>query len=225
MSSPSLPGLVSKLIVQIFKLLPNCRDVAALCRTSRKIYRVWVSEAAAISRTVLPRVIDCYDEAEALVRYQTALDQKWEAGKSDTDYPKTDDAYQKLLKRNQRFADNASMISRECTDMQAEAYSKLDLRPPETDRRRRENFLHLAQIRYRLHCVVALSHDQAAQDQYLEAMSLPDLEEVQDQTTWSNSQRPDNDYRYFSIYMKTRRARDPFKLIEKVYDYRMFGEE
>ncbi len=78
--------------------------------------------------------------------------------------------------------------------MQVEAYSKLDPQEPKDDRLRRENFLHLERIRYRLHCVVALSHDQDAQDLYLEAMSLSDLEEVQDQTTWSNSQRPDNDY-------------------------------
>ncbi len=109
MSFPSLPGLVPKLIVQIFKLLPICHDVAALNRTCRKIHRIWASDAAAISNAVLPRVIDCDDEAEALVRYQTALEQEWEAGKSDTDYPKTDDVYQKTLKRNQRFADNASM--------------------------------------------------------------------------------------------------------------------
>ncbi len=30
---------------------------------------------------------------------------------------------------------------------------------------------------------------------------------------------------YFGIYMKTCRARDPFKLIEKVYDNRLWDDE
>ena len=151
MSSPSLRGISNELIVWIFQFLPKSRDVAALNCTSRKFYQIWRSNAALISEAVLPRSFDSYADAEELVRLQTAQAQEWEAEGSETDLPELDEAsyaYLEVLKRNIRFASNASLISKECTDLQVEANRRFfhNLRGPDGEDMQRENHLYLMHI-------------------------------------------------------------------------------
>lgn len=223
MSSPSLPRLATEVVVRIFVLLPSCRAVAALNCTSRKFYQIWLSNAAAISNAVLSRTIDCYADAEELVQFQTVREREKEAKDWKTDKPETDeatDAYQKILKRNQRFTANASMVSKECTHLRVKANSRFyqGLKAPDGEKLRREYSRYLTHIRYRIHSIVALSNDQVAQDEYLEATSLDDLENMQDKSVWSNPRHYYDDFEYFCIYKKTGSARDPFDLIEEAHD-------
>ena len=89
-------------------------------------------------------------------------------------------AYPDILKRNEHFTTNASMISKECKDLFCESLRR----------------------RYRIH------------REFLEATTLEDLLEMQDDHIWSNP-RLLCDYEYFCIYIRTRSARDPFFLIER----------
>lgn len=221
MSSPSLSGLANELVDQIFRLLPNCHAVAALNSTSRRFYHIWLSNAASISTAVLSRTIDCYGDAEELVRLQTAQEQDAEAEDSETENletNETDDAYQKVLKRNKRFGANASMVILECTELRVEATGEFYqyLEGPDPEKFRHAHFLYLTHLRYRIHSIVALSHDPAAQDDYLEATSWEDLKNMQHGRIWVNPRHYYTDFDYFRIYLKTRSARDPFGLVEKV---------
>lgn len=222
MSSPSLGGISNELVVWIFQLLPKSRDVAALNCTSRKFYQIWRLNAALISDAVLPRTLDCYADAEELVRFQTAQAQEWEAEGSETDLPELNEAsyaYLEVLKRNIRFAANASLISKECTDLQVDANRRFyrNLRGPDGEDMQRENLLYLMHVRYRIHSIVALSNDQAAQDAYVEATSLDDLRNMDDESIWINPRHHYTDWEYFRIYLKMASARNPFDLIEQVY--------
>lgn len=209
MSSPSLPGLPSELVLQIFTLLPGRRDVAALNRTSDRFYKVWRSNAAAISDAVLSRTIACYASAEELVRFQRAQERELETIEEETDELEVDEAreaYQEVLKRNKRFTINASIISDECRNLSMVAFSGF-------------GHDHL-RLRYRIHSIAALSNDEAAQTAYLEATSLSELHKMRQDSIWSNPRHYYTEFEYFCIYIRTRTARDPFELIDQAYEYK-----
>ena len=174
MSSPSLPRLSNELVHEIFTWLPDSRAVAALNGTSRKFYQVWRSGAAAISNTVLPRCIECYANAEELVRHQIAPGT--DTGSEGKGNRKADSAYREVLKRNERFAVNASKTANECK-----------YHPTFVNEQRRLNYLRL---RYRVHCMAELSYDRIAQREYAEATAMEDLEELLNDHLW-----PDVSYR------------------------------
>lgn len=232
MSSPSLPGIAVELVVRIFKSLPNCRAVAALNRTSRKFYLIWLSNAAEISDAVLLRSIDCYADAEELLRFQTAQEREWEAEESETDKSTTGeaadihrDAYQELLERNKRFVANAFMVSKECLDLQVEESRMFftNLFGPDGKEHRRKCFVPLTHIRYRIHSIVALSNHRVLQDEYLKETNLGDLRNMQDDRIWIDPKEHYSDWGYFRLYVKTSSARDPFDLIDMAYRDRMRG--
>lgn len=198
-------------------MLPNCCAVA----NSTKI---WLSNAAAISDAVLPRAIERYTDAEELVRFQKAQEQECEAEEeSKTDEPQTDeadDAHHNVLKRNEYFAVDASIVSKECADLQAEAINggfDQDLHGSEAEGLHRTIFRGLKRIRYRIHCIAALSSHRAAQDGYLEATSLDDLKGMRDDSAGTKPRHYYIDFDYFRVHIKTSWARNAFDSIEGVY--------
>lgn len=208
-SSPSLLGIPSELVLEIFTLLPRRCDVAALNSTASRFYKVWRANAAAISDAVLSRTIDCYASAERLVQFQSAQERGWETIEEETDELEIDharEAYREVLKRNERFAVNASIISDECRNLRVGGPGNFD-----------HNHLRL---RYRIHCVAALSNDQAAQTAYLGATSLSELHQMRQDSIWRNPKHYYTDFEYFRIYLRTRTARDPFELIDLTHKYK-----
>lgn len=213
-SSPSLPGIPAELVLEIFTLLPGRRDVAALNSTARRFYQVWRANAAAISDAVLSRSIHCYAIAEELVRFQTAQERRLETIEEEEetdefleiDQDQAREAYREVLKRNGRFIANAFIVADECRNLKIGGFSGFN-----------DNHVRL---RYRIHCVAALSYDRTAQNAYLGARSLSELHQMRQDSVWSNPRHYYTDFEYFRIYIKTRTARDPFELIELVHKYR-----
>ena len=218
MSSPSLSGLMNELVLEIFELLPDHHAVAALNSTSRKFYLIWRSNAAAISDAVLPRVIACYDSAEELFRFQRAQEREPETEEPETNEQKPDEAtarYRGILKRNNRLIANQCMISKECVDLFTEDIGESFRNYPRA-LQEGPGFKYL-RIRYRIHCIAALSFDRLAQDEYLEATPLEDLTDMRLEYIWINPRHYYTDFEYFRIYTKTQSARDPFALIERAF--------
>ena len=201
-SSPSLSRLPHELVLDIFEYLPERRDVAALNSISVRFYQVWRSNAAAISDVILSRTIDCYASAKELVRLQRAQERK---RGDDDDGSEAGDAYREVLRRNNRFADNAFLISREC---------RVLLLPSHIGDEGCHEHLRL---RYRIHCIAALSSDKAAQVRYVGATSLDDLRRMRRDKIWSNPRIYYTISEYFHIYIRTVLARDPFELIDLAY--------
>lgn len=208
MPSPSLAGLPSELVLQIFTLLPGRRDIAALNSTSNRFYKIWRSNAAAISDAVLSRTIACYASAEELVRFQRAQERGWtiEEETDESEIDQAREAYREVLKRNERFAINGSIIADECRNLRISGLSGFN----------DEHF----RLRYRIHCIAALSNDRAAQTAYLGATSLSELNQMRQNSIWSNPKHYYTDFEYFRIYMKDRTARDPFVLIDLTHEYK-----
>ena len=82
-----------------------------------------------------------------------------------------DAANRKLLKRNERFTANASMIVKECKDLFGEKFGEFS-RKHLRALKHRFNYL---QIRYHIHCMTTLSLALSAQQKFLEATILEDL--------------------------------------------------
>lgn len=62
-----LSKLPIELIVQIFESVDKISSAAALSHTSRDLHSIWRSHLASICDAVLPRTIECYDEAYLLL--------------------------------------------------------------------------------------------------------------------------------------------------------------
>lgn len=82
---------------------------------------------------------------------------------------------------------------------------------------RRTGFRGLKRIRYRIHCIAALSSHRAAQDGYLEATSLDDLKGMRDDSAGTKPRHYYIDFDYFRIHIKASWARNAFDSIEEVY--------
>ncbi|MCJ1266054.1 hypothetical protein MMC22_005936 [Lobaria immixta] len=70
MSSPSLSSLPPELQLAVFRSLDNFADVSALMRTNQLFHAIWMLHMSSISSAVLPRVIDCLDNAQDLLDTQ-----------------------------------------------------------------------------------------------------------------------------------------------------------
>lgn len=203
MSAPSLPGLANDLVLHVLQLLPNCRAVAALNRTSQKFYQIWRANAAIISDAVLPRAVFCAEELES-VQFQIAQERERKAKKPETDEQETEEAgdpYQKILKRINRFAANAAMILKECTDLLTKGLRNFFQRGE--GQAANEFRCNLHRVRYRIHCIAALSSNRAAQDEYLGATSVGGLTTMEDDRLWTDPRHYYNDSVYRSMYIKT----------------------
>lgn len=67
----SLSTLPTELIVHVFKSVNDLGSAAALSRTSRDLHTIWRYSLASICNAVLPRMVECYDEACLLLEATT----------------------------------------------------------------------------------------------------------------------------------------------------------
>ena len=225
MSSHSLPGLPTELIVRIFELLPNCCAVVALPASP---FAQTLPKSGNLTRPQY-RTLFSLEPSNVTLTLKNWSDFKQHrnreykaAEESKTDEPETDeadDAHHNVLKRNEYIAVNASIVSKECADLQTEAISDSyqNLHGSETEGLRRTGFRGLKRIRYRIHCIAALSSHRAAQDGYLEATSLDDLKGMRDDSAGTTPRHYYIDIDYFRIRIKTSWARNAFDSIEEVY--------
>ena len=70
----SLLGLPTELIAHVFKSVDNIRFAAALGQTSRHLHSVWRHNLPSICDRVLPREIECYDQAYQLLEARAQSD-------------------------------------------------------------------------------------------------------------------------------------------------------
>lgn len=71
MAHSPLTRLPPEVILRIFHDADDFMTVNALVRTSSIFHSIWLMNANSIARTILPRSIECYDEAHDLVQAQT----------------------------------------------------------------------------------------------------------------------------------------------------------
>lgn len=99
MPSTVLTDLAPELFIQILKSSESFADVTSFSSTSRKMFVIWKTNLDAICEAILPRTIDCFEEAQELLAaqeraegekhavagYRTALDRaKWMLEGADT---------------------------------------------------------------------------------------------------------------------------------------------
>lgn len=99
MPSTTLTDLAPELLIQVLKSSDTFADVTSLRGTSRKIFMIWKTNLGAIREAVLPRTIDCFEQARELLaaqervggerhvvhEHQTAMDRvKWMLKGADT---------------------------------------------------------------------------------------------------------------------------------------------
>lgn len=77
MAPTILTDLAPELLIQILKSADNFADVTSLSSTSRKIFIIWKTNVDAICEAVLPRIVDCFEQALELL----AAQKKVEGGK------------------------------------------------------------------------------------------------------------------------------------------------
>ncbi len=74
--TPSLLNLPPELKIAVFQSLDDLPDVAALAQTCRLFKDICMFNAARICDAVLPRVIECYEDARTLVEVQVHDEKK-----------------------------------------------------------------------------------------------------------------------------------------------------
>lgn len=70
----SLSDLPTELIVHLFKSFDNIDSAAVLSQTSRHLHSVWIYNLSSICDSVLPRQIECYDQARQLLEARAQSD-------------------------------------------------------------------------------------------------------------------------------------------------------
>ncbi|KAL8729461.1 MAG: hypothetical protein Q9166_004709 [cf. Caloplaca sp. 2 TL-2023] len=70
MDHPRLANLPPEILLRIFLHADDLATVNALVRSSSIFHCLWLLNANSIAIAVLPKVIECYDEAQCLVRAQ-----------------------------------------------------------------------------------------------------------------------------------------------------------
>ena len=100
------------------------------------------------------------------------------------------------MKRNEHFTINASMITEECRDLFCEEIGKFYRKHPcALNEKCRFRY---PRIRHRIHCIATPFLDLSAQDEFLEATSLEDLLQMQDEDEddhiWSNPRHYCSDF-------------------------------
>ena len=70
----SLSDLPTELILHLFKSVDNISSAAVLSQTSRHLHSVWRYSLSSICDSVLPREIECYDQARQLLEARAHSD-------------------------------------------------------------------------------------------------------------------------------------------------------
>lgn len=69
----SIRNLASELILQVYQQFEQSFEITALNSTSQRLYSIWHLNAHSISDAVLPRALDCYDNAFELLEIQKGM--------------------------------------------------------------------------------------------------------------------------------------------------------
>ncbi len=119
MDPPSLSSLSLELQLIVFQSLASLSDVAALSRTSRLFNDIWMFNAASICGAILPRVIECFEDAQALTEAQ-AHDEKEDIVEQDKN--------RVALQQAKRYLSNQNTVHRTCDSFESEVLRKLESR-------------------------------------------------------------------------------------------------
>lgn len=117
--SPSLSSLSLKLQLIVFQSLASLSDVAALSRTSRLFNDIWMFNAAGICGAILPRVIECFEDAQTLPNAQALVERE---GILEQDKNMV------ALQRAKRYLSNLNTVHRTCVRFESEVLRKLESR-------------------------------------------------------------------------------------------------
>ena len=71
-----LDQLPSEIIIQIFKSIDDFSTLVSLICTSPTLYAVWQLNMSSICTAVLPKTIDCFDDAQELVKTQELISEQ-----------------------------------------------------------------------------------------------------------------------------------------------------
>ncbi len=94
-------GLAPELLLKVFESLDSHQEITALNITSVRFHDIWYLHTASISTAVLSRSIDCFDDAQELLKM------KKKATPHDGDLPRR----QITLQRNRILVTNANLAS------------------------------------------------------------------------------------------------------------------
>ncbi|KAF6225926.1 hypothetical protein HO173_012698 [Letharia columbiana] len=95
----SFSDLPAEIIIQVFKSVDDFSTAAALSNVSRNLFTIWKQDLPSICRAVLPRTVDCFDEAQDLMEAQSHSAQNQQSS----------DAIQATIGRAELFFSNAAI--------------------------------------------------------------------------------------------------------------------
>ena len=101
MSPPSLSNCPAELLIQVYKLLDNVKDVTALNLVSHQFYSLWLSHTLSISDAVLSHTIKSFNDARKLVELQQKFLER-----DHCDDDGHHDPYRRALERNKLMISN-----------------------------------------------------------------------------------------------------------------------
>lgn len=157
MAIASLSALATDIVLHIFKSLDSHRTIVSLNSTSTRFYDIWRLNTLSISNAVLPRSIDCFEEAQELLKVQSSSIIK------DADQS----PYQVSLQHNRRLLSNASVV--------AKVKSGLGLLSKNEWLIERYGQQGPARLYYCLWTATALSDNTERQHAYMDTLQLRDL--------------------------------------------------
>ena len=106
MGPPSLSNIPPEIQITVFQSLANLSDGASLARTSRTFNEIWRLNTASICDAMLPRIIDCLDDAANLIEAQAYSENLVEAPGQDRNLV--------AIQRAQRYLSNQNAAHHAC---------------------------------------------------------------------------------------------------------------
>ena len=196
MAYSALEQLPSELIVQVFKSIDDFSTLSSLICTSPTFYAVWQLNTSSISVAILPKTIDCFDDARELVKTQELFPESQEIPRAEECNRAA--AILKRFRSNARAAALASEIFqahfRYCENTRNEL-SLMTFSPSE-----RTRFTHAF---YRVWTITLLAQQGSVSLQRLESLlatlSAREIFRIQEVALWLATQCPRKNLQTLSI--------------------------
>ncbi|KAL2040206.1 hypothetical protein N7G274_007109 [Stereocaulon virgatum] len=175
-----LSDLTPEILVQVFKIFDQPRTITAFASTSGKTYNIWRLNTASISSSVLPRYIQCYDDAAGIFWLQTVRFHPYLT--SDRDYFTT-------ILRNKLLLENARFVRSQYYQRPYHYMSDRPLTPcwslsvhkfPNIDD---ENIVKWTRYYYNI-WAIALAQNFRMLEAYFDDFTLQELTELHDVVSW-----------------------------------------
>ena len=172
----SITDLAPELIIQILKSSDNFADATSLSVTSRRMFTIWKMNVDSICEAILPRVIDCFEQARELL---TAQERPRGEKDSVLCFQSAIDRVRWMLKRADIAAEAAAAYLKHGTMCRGETYTL----PVEREMSMRADRTDFIRAHYRATTLATLEQEQLP-SQILSSWSMLDIEHVVEVMEW-----------------------------------------